>query len=140
MQEPWGYNKHIDMVEVLPGHLAKAVRHARTRRCGIRISGRLSALFAPVPAAGLPATLDFSPLERYPELPQLMLDDFAVSAVCRTDVLYSLPQLAVLILEQPLDIDISRLAALKDLRCVYSPAVRNIGAAEKLERLHLWSY
>ena len=69
-----------------------------------------------------------------------MLDAFAVSAAGRTDVLYSLPQLAVLILEQPLDIDISRLAALKDLRCVYSPAVRNIGAAEKLERLHLWSY
>ena len=39
-----------------------------------------------------------------------------------------------------MDIDISKITNIRDLRCDYTPKIKNIGKAINLERLYIWSY
>lgn len=44
MKTTCGYNKHINL-EVLPNYLNAGIKQAKLYKCGLRIMGKLSALF-----------------------------------------------------------------------------------------------
>ena len=65
--------------------------------------------------------VDFADLAAYPELPYLQIEhDLESPEFINTDALYRFEQLETLVIEQPIDIDLSQLPALKDLRMDYN--------------------
>ncbi|WP_377079404.1 hypothetical protein [Neisseria elongata] len=67
------------------------------------------------------AVVDFADLAAYPELPYLQIEhDLESPKFINTDALYRFEQLETLVIEQPIDIDLSQLPALKDLRMDYN--------------------
>ena len=130
--ETYFYNKNINLIEVQPAFIHTAMRQAKRYRCGIRILSRPTVAINPTPAPKH-AVVDFADLAAYPELPHLQIEH-------DTDSLYRFKQLDTLVIGQPIDIDLSQLPALKDLRMDYNKKIRNIGQCIRLERLYLWSY
>ena len=41
MKNTCGYNKHINLVEVLPNYLNSGIKQAKLYKCGLRIMGNL---------------------------------------------------------------------------------------------------
>lgn len=116
------------------------MRQAKRYRCGIRILSRPTVAINPTPAPKH-AVVDFANLAAYPELPYLQIEhDLESPEFINTDALYRFEQLETLVIGQPIDIDLSQLPALKDLRMAYNKKIRNIGQCTRLERLYLWSY
>ena len=65
--------------------------------------------------------VDFADLAAYPELPYLQIEhDLESPEFINTDALYRFEQLDTLVIGQPIDIDLSQLPALKDLRLDYN--------------------
>jgi len=141
MKTTCGYNKHINLVEVLPNYLNAGIKQAKLYKCGLRIMGKLSALFLDSDKVENPVDLDFSDLKQYPELPYIAIEnDFEIKNIYNLETLYSLEQLETLLLQKAFDIDISLIKNLKDIRFDYSRKIKNVGKSHKLERLHIWSY
>lgn len=137
------YNKHINLIEVLPEFIKSAIKPAKLYQCGIRIIGRLSIVNSEVSVKG--AVLDFSCLNNYPQIPSLTISDgLDIGEYRNIDVLYALDCLEQLSLGKTsgaaLNIDISKIANIRDLRCDYTLKINNIGQALNLERLYIWSY
>ena len=134
------YNKNINCIEVQPAFIRTAMRQAKRYRCGIRILSRPTVVINPPPAPKH-AVVDFADLAAYPELPHLQIGhDLESPEFINTDALYRFEQLDTMVIGQPIDIDLSQLPALKDLRLDYHKKIRNIGQCTRLERLYLWSY
>ncbi|WP_107879856.1 hypothetical protein [Neisseria animaloris] len=141
MKNTHGYNKHINLVEVLPEFLSSGIKQAKLLKCGIRIIGKLSPIFLNSEETTTPIDIDFSDLKKYPELPYLSIEnDFKIKKIYNLETLYSLDHLETLCLEQAFEIDISLIKSLKDIRFNYSKKIKNIGNSINLERLHIWSY
>lgn len=137
------YNKDLNLVEVLPEFIKSSIKPAKLYRCGIRIVSRLSVVNSEASAKGV--ILDFSYLNDYPELPSLKIaDGLDIGGYKNIDALYALVCLEQLSLGKTsgelLDIDISKIASIIDLRCDYTAKIKNIGKAINLERLYIWSY
>ena len=64
MKTTCGYNKHINLVEVLPNYLNAGIKQAKLYKCGLRIMGKLSALFLDSDKFANPVDLDFSDLKQ----------------------------------------------------------------------------
>ena len=138
--ETYFYNKNINCIEVQPAFIRTAMRQAKRYRCGIRILSRPTVAINPPPAPKH-AVVDFTDLAAYPELPHLQIEhDLESPEFINTDALYRFEQLDTLVIAQPIDIDLSQLPALKDLRMDYNKKIRNTGQCTRLERLYLWSY
>ena len=138
--ETYFYNKNINLIEVQPAFIRTAMRQTKRYRCGIRILSRPAVAINPTPAPKH-AVVDFADLAAYPELPHLQIGhDLESPEFINTDTLYRFEQLNTLVIEQPIDIDLSQLPALKDVRLDYHKKIRNIGQCTRLERLYLWSY
>lgn len=126
---------------MLPEFLRLGVKHAKSYKCGIRITGRLSALFPGGLAKSGDVVLDFSEILAYPDVPSISIEDnFKIHKVENLEAMCQLPSLAVLQLGQPLALDCSAFPALGDLRFNYSRKIKNVGRALNLERLYIWSY
>lgn len=137
------YNKDINLIEVLPEFIKSAIKPAKLYRCGIRIIDRLSIVNSEVSKKGV--VLDFLCLNNYTKIPSLTIsDDLDIGEYRNIDTLYELNCLEQLSLGKisgtPLDIDISKITSIRDLRCDYTPKIKNIGQAINLERLYIWSY
>ena len=137
------YNKDIGLIEVLPEFIKSAIKPAKLYRCGIRVIDRLSIVHSEVSEKG--TVLDFSCLNNYPQIPSLKISDgLDIGEYRNIDDLYELNGLEQLSLGKisgtQLDIDISKITNIRDLRCDYTPKIRNIGRAINLERLYIWSY
>ena len=117
--ETYFYNKNINLIEVQPAFIRTAMRQAKRYRCGIRILSRPTVAINPPPAPKH-AVVDFANLAAYPELPYLQIEhDLESPEFINTDALYRFEQLETLVIGQPIDIDLSQLPALKDLRLDY---------------------
>lgn len=138
------YNESIHCVEVLPEYLSKGIKMAKNYHCGLRITADFAGLFGKFEATSDKVILDFSPLENYPDLPKLILENnYKIEQVVGVEVLYSLQKLSILTLnkmDKKLQIDVSKIPNLTDLRCDFSPSVVGLEKAVGLSRLHLWSY
>ena len=137
------YNKDINLIEVLPEFIKSAIKPAKLYQCGIRIIDRLSIVNSEVSKKGV--ALDFLYLNSYPQIPSLKISDgLDIGEYRNIDTLYELNGLEQLSLGKisgtPLDIDISKITNIRDLRCDYTPKIKNIGKAINLERLYIWSY
>ena len=118
--ETYFYNKNINLIEVQPAFIRTAMRQAKRYRCGIRILSRPTVAINPTPAPKH-AVVDFADLAAYPELPYLQIGhDLESPEFINTDALYRFEQLDTLVIGQPIDIDLSQLPALKDLRLDYN--------------------
>ena len=118
--ETYFYNKNINCIEVQPAFIRTAMRQAKRYRCGIRILSRPTVVINPPPAPKH-AVVDFADLAAYPELPYLQIGhDLESPEFINTDALYRFEQLDTLVIAQPIDIDLSQLPALKDLRLDYN--------------------
>lgn len=141
------YNESIRCVEVLPEYLQKGIKMAKNYKCGLRITADFAGLFGQFESTSEEVILDFLPLQNYPDLPQLIIeDDFKISQTLNTEVLYTLQKLAILQvpithkLRQNLQIDVGKIPNLTDLRFDFSPKIVGLNKAKKLTRLHIWSY
>lgn len=139
------YNDSINCVEVLPEYLKDGIKDAKSKSCGLRITSDLfSAPFGVAETTSEKVVLDFLPLQQYPDLPELMIEgNFKIDKVMNVETLYSLEKLAILTIGKvgkKLQIDISKIPNLVDLRFEYSPNLINIGNTLKLNRLYIWSY
>lgn len=138
------YNESIDCVEVLPEHLVSGIKYAKLKNCGIRITADFVGLFGKFETSSDKVILGFLPLQNYPDLPELNIEDnFKIDAVLNIETLYSLEKLSVLNIKKPskkLQINISKIPNLVDLCFDYSPNILGVGKATKLTRLYIWSY
>ena len=138
------YNDSINCVEVLPEYLPKGIKIAKNYGCGLRITADFAGFFGKFETTSDKVILDFSPLQNYPNLPELIIEgNFKIDSVLNIEVLYSLEKLSTLSIKKPskkLQIDISKIPNLVDLRFDFSPNIFNVSKATKLIRLHIWSY
>lgn len=139
------YNDGINCVEVLPEYLSDGIKYAKLKGCGLRITADLfAAPFGLAESTSDKVILDFSPLQSYPDLQEIIIENnFKIDKVLNVETLYALQKLNILTIEKPskkLKIDVSQIPNLTDLRLDYSPNILNIAKALKMNRLYIWSY
>ncbi|GIJ96009.1 hypothetical protein CAPN001_05780 [Capnocytophaga stomatis] len=117
---------------------------AKNYHCGLRITADFAGFFGQFEATGEKVILDLSPLKNYPDLPELIIEDnFKIDEVVGVEVLYTLQKLTILNVKKvskKLQIDVSQIPNLVDLRFDFYPCILGLGKAINLNRLHIWSY